>query len=612
MDEADKQQTILLYDGMFEEAYDEEALSEMLISPTRQAVYLARSYNNRVSSMDLQIRSRYVETYGQDKSLPSYIRAVNRIYEDAEKRGLVSPENLDVHKYEGPEPDVFPEELDYLNKEEPVPETPVEEIPEVVKEVAEPVVEELAEAVEPELSAEEAEKKTIEGILTGIAATMAALVGKNALDDDEDEDEDEPETDTDIEEDEIEEISEVEAVEEAFEEEPVPDTVETSIEEPVEELFEEEEAPAEETAVDEITETVEEVVPVEELIDEIPSFDDIMAELTAGEEEASADLAAPAVGAAVAAAAVGAVAAAVSGNEGEPSEPDLDSLLSSVSEDSSLDDLLAALTSDKSLDSVLSELAGDTSLDELMKDVTVEERPEIPDFEAPPFEQIDRAVEEPVEEVPAVEAQEEESDPFVIPEAKEDELVDYTASLLEKNKLVIDENDDENYDDFADLKPRKHNYSKRSLDPAVQAILEGKSLKEARAMLAGDTGEAKPDYLASGKKNTGKINGGKVALLALPALLVTLLVLGLLLIPLGLTGAGAAMSVALGVFCFGAAFSGFSIVADILIILGAAVIFFALGLLLAWCFVWLLIGVVPAYFRGLTGFIKKLCAKKGE
>jgi hypothetical protein len=103
---------------------------------------------------------------------------------------------------------------------------------------------------------------------------------------------------------------------------------------------------------------------------------------------------------------------------------------------------------------------------------------------------------------------------------------------------------------------------------------------------------------------------------------VPLLILFLLLaIPVGLCcasiliGAAGASACAAGTVLwtglhgFALAFS-FSIFADFLLVFGMSLACTAIGILLLWLFVWLLIGAIPGLVRGLSALARKLCYKE--
>ena len=104
---------------------------------------------------------------------------------------------------------------------------------------------------------------------------------------------------------------------------------------------------------------------------------------------------------------------------------------------------------------------------------------------------------------------------------------------------------------------------------------------------------------------------------------VPLLILFVVLaIPIGLLGAALIISLAcaslsvgaalLGgaIVGFGAAFTAFSVFADILLVFGLSLAAAAFSLLFFWIFVWLLIGVLPDMVRGIFALARKLCYKE--
>ena len=91
-------------------------------------------------------------------------------------------------------------------------------------------------------------------------------------------------------------------------------------------------------------------------------------------------------------------------------------------------------------------------------------------------------------------------------------------------------------------------------------------------------------------------------ILAIPLTVALLLLLAVLA---ALCLGGAVGLIALGAVLVVAAFSGFAVLVDILLLLGAAIVVLALGLLLLWLGIWL-IGVV---MTGLVRGVKELCVK---
>ena len=61
---------------------------------------------------------------------------------------------------------------------------------------------------------------------------------------------------------------------------------------------------------------------------------------------------------------------------------------------------------------------------------------------------------------------------------------------------------------------------------------------------------------------------------------------------------------------FRAAFTAFSVFADILLVFGLSLAAAAFSLLFFWIFVWLLIGVLPDMVRGICALARKLCYRE--
>jgi len=88
-----------------------------------------------------------------------------------------------------------------------------------------------------------------------------------------------------------------------------------------------------------------------------------------------------------------------------------------------------------------------------------------------------------------------------------------------------------------------------------------------------------------------------------------LLVLGLILGAALLTLSMAAVFGCVGISGLIAAF-GFTVFADILLVFGLSLASTAIGLLLAWTFIWLLIGAIPGFIRRVVALGRKLCYKE--
>lgn len=82
MYEEDRQTAIAMYDRMFDDAEDEQALIQLLGSPTRQAVTVARAYDAKERKLQVEAQSREEDSMERE-ALPGFVLAINRIYEQA-------------------------------------------------------------------------------------------------------------------------------------------------------------------------------------------------------------------------------------------------------------------------------------------------------------------------------------------------------------------------------------------------------------------------------------------------------------------------------------------------------------------------------------------------
>ena len=96
-------------------------------------------------------------------------------------------------------------------------------------------------------------------------------------------------------------------------------------------------------------------------------------------------------------------------------------------------------------------------------------------------------------------------------------------------------------------------------------------------------------------------------LIAVPA---TLACIGVLLIPTVLLLGLAVAALYAGFSGLIAAFTSFSVFADMLLVFGLSLSLAAIGLLLFWLFLWMLVGAIPALVCGVCNLAKKLCYKE--
>ncbi|MBQ3482484.1 MAG: hypothetical protein IJH48_09245 [Oscillospiraceae bacterium] len=83
MYEEDRLRAIGMYSRMFEEARDEQALIQSLISPTRQAVVVARAYNSNLGRLSLTSESKAAPEDRDENGIPDYVHAIEGVREKA-------------------------------------------------------------------------------------------------------------------------------------------------------------------------------------------------------------------------------------------------------------------------------------------------------------------------------------------------------------------------------------------------------------------------------------------------------------------------------------------------------------------------------------------------
>ena len=144
MYDEDREKAVALYVKMFEEAEDEVALLQSLVSPTRQAVIVARAYNSNYGKLSLYAGSKAAPEDKDANGVPDYIQAIEKVRAQAmAAQGAAGEEKA----------------------EEPAAEEPQEEASAPAEAEEEPQREEekLEEESEAEAPAEESETPAEEG-----------------------------------------------------------------------------------------------------------------------------------------------------------------------------------------------------------------------------------------------------------------------------------------------------------------------------------------------------------------------------------------------------------------------------------------------------------------
>lgn len=153
MYEEDRQTALAMYNQLFDEVDDEQGLQQLLVSPTRQAVVIARSYNAKERKLQVHAQSREESDTASDGAAPEFMGVIESIREEALSRQAPKTAEVSADQFSMFEDDFFA----------PTPETPAapaEAEPEAPAEeaaVEAPAEASPAEAAETEAEAAEAE-----------------------------------------------------------------------------------------------------------------------------------------------------------------------------------------------------------------------------------------------------------------------------------------------------------------------------------------------------------------------------------------------------------------------------------------------------------------------
>ncbi len=130
MYEEDRQDALAMYSRMFDEAEDEQKLIHLLMSPTRQAVVVARAYDAKERKLQVTTQSREDAGFKEDGATPGYAVAIEKVRADAVEKGIL-PAEISADQFS------FFEEEEEAPAEEPVEDTsaPEEEPAEADKEL---------------------------------------------------------------------------------------------------------------------------------------------------------------------------------------------------------------------------------------------------------------------------------------------------------------------------------------------------------------------------------------------------------------------------------------------------------------------------------------------
>ena len=261
-------------------------------------------------------------------------------------------------------------------------------------------------------------------------------------------------------------------------------------------------------------------------------------------------------------------------------------------------------------------LAGGATIDELItawkKDLEADMNP---DAEAPADDAAaDASI--PEEDAPAQEAEEKissEEEPALpaeeetVSEATGEEAAEKAAEDIEAASADSDAEASELSDYPVVFSANAEAEDARETDDAVAAVEETAVAEDAAP-------EPEASAPAGSRKNAPvqqETSVPKTVLFLLIAIPVVLVLLALLLIPTLLFVGVSAGLIILGATLAVSAFSGFSVLADLLLLIGAALVTLALGLLFLWLTVWTIGGGMGGVIRTVGELHRKLCMKKG-
>lgn len=161
MYEEDRQTALEMYNQLFDEVDDEQGLLQLLVSPTRQAVVIARSYNAKERKLQVHAQSREESETASDGAAPEFMGVIESIREEALSRQAPKTAEVSADQFSMFEDDFFA----------PTPETPAapaEAEPEApAEEAAAPVAE--AETEAPAETAEPAADEPVDEVDAFIA-----------------------------------------------------------------------------------------------------------------------------------------------------------------------------------------------------------------------------------------------------------------------------------------------------------------------------------------------------------------------------------------------------------------------------------------------------------
>ena len=173
MYDEDRQTALTMYERMFDETADEQGLLQLLVSPTRQAVVLARSYDAKERKLQIESRSRDDNYTPDPEDVPSFVFIIDKTAKQAAELGV---KDIEVSEDQF---SIFDEVMEAA-EEEPVAEEEAVPAPIIAEE--EPVAEEPApeaEAVDAEEEVQSEELSDVEETANAVDAFLADFSVEN-------------------------------------------------------------------------------------------------------------------------------------------------------------------------------------------------------------------------------------------------------------------------------------------------------------------------------------------------------------------------------------------------------------------------------------------------
>lgn len=107
MYEEDRQTALAMYNQLFDEVDDEQGLLQLLVSPTRQAVVIARSYNAKERKLQVHAQSREESETADYGTAPEFIGVIDGILEEALSRQAPKAAEVSADQFSMFEDDFF-------------------------------------------------------------------------------------------------------------------------------------------------------------------------------------------------------------------------------------------------------------------------------------------------------------------------------------------------------------------------------------------------------------------------------------------------------------------------------------------------------------------------